>query len=49
MPYFIPCLQVSSYTDITEESVSLFHMIEPRIGKAENSIDEKKETKLMNK
>lgn len=25
-------LQVGSYKDITEESVSLFHMLEPRIG-----------------
>ncbi|CAK6955489.1 NADH dehydrogenase 1 alpha subcomplex assembly factor 3 [Scomber japonicus] [Scomber scombrus] len=29
---------VGSYKDITEESVSLFHMLEPRIGKNENNL-----------
>lgn len=29
---FPPPLQVGTYKDITEESVSLFHMLEPKIG-----------------
>lgn len=31
-------LQVGSYKDITEESVSLFHMLEPRIGNSQSTL-----------
>lgn len=33
---FLP-LQIGTYNDITEESVSLFHMLEPKIGNTKKS------------